>query len=116
MKGRTESDLLALSKDSAFSNLRPFSLRPGGVDPAEHKEIHSFIPQKKAAWVKALDGVMFPVLYATLPRMISPTRDLARVLTDLALSDGKAFGEKEEGVSGEGRTLNNVAMRRLAGL
>jgi hypothetical protein len=86
------------------------------VDPAEHKEIHSFIPQKKAAWVKALDGVMFPVLYATLPRMISPTRDLARVLTDLALSDGKAFGEKEEGVSGEGRTLNNVAMRRLAGL
>jgi hypothetical protein len=115
VKGRTESDLLALSKESAFSNLRPFSLRPGGVDPSDHKEIQSYIPEKKGL-MKALEGALIPVLNAALPRMMSPTRDLARVLTDLALGDGNAFAEKDQGVSGEGRTLNNMAMRRLAGL
>lgn len=46
--------------------------------------------------------------------MVSPTKDLGRVLCELALGDGKPLEGK--GVSGEGRTLNNVGMRRLAGL
>jgi len=44
-KGRTEADLLALSKE-AGSNLRAISLRPGGVDPTHHEEIAGFYPQR----------------------------------------------------------------------
>jgi hypothetical protein len=46
--------------------------------------------------------------------MISPTKDLARVLTELAMGDGAPLQGK--GVDGEGRTIANVGMRRLAGL
>jgi len=38
------------------------------------------------------------------------------VLTELAMGDGAAHSEEKSGVSGEGRTLSNVAMRRLAGI
>lgn len=46
--------------------------------------------------------------------MISPTKDLASVLTGLASSDGAALEGK--GVEGEGRTINNIGMRRLAAI
>ena len=45
---------------------------------------------------------------------ISPTKDLGRVLTDLAMGDGKPLSGV--GISGDGRTISNVAMRRLAGI
>jgi len=114
-KGKTESELLALSKSAEYSNLRPISLRPGGVDPKEHKEIHEFIPEK-GGLMKVVEGALLPGLRLLMPKMMSPTRELGKVLTELALGEGKAFPEKDEGVSGEGRTLNNVAQRRLAGL
>lgn len=59
-------------------------------------------------------GYILPVFRTTWPGMVSPTKDLGRVLCELALGDGKPLEGK--GVSGEGRTLNNVGMRRLAGL
>lgn len=43
---------------------------------------------------------------------LSPTRDLGRVLVKLAMGDGESLAG--EGVSGEGRTISNVGMRRLA--
>lgn len=46
--------------------------------------------------------------------MSSPTRELGRVLTELAMGDGEAL--KGEGVEGEGRTVTNKGFRRLAGL
>lgn len=55
-----------------------------------------------------------PVLRTTMSSMISPTKDLARVLTDLAAKDGEPLSG--QGVSGEGRTVNNAGMRRLAGI
>ena len=57
-----------------------------------------------------------PVLRGAWPSMIAPTKDLGRVLVQLAMGDGEAHDVKESGVSGEGRTLSNVAMRRLAGI
>lgn len=115
IKGRTESELLALSKTPEYSNLRPISLRPGGVDPKEHKEIHEFVP-KHTGMMKAMEIALLPAVRALLPKMMSPTRELGSVLTELALGEGKAFPVGDEGVIGEGRTLNNVAQRRLAGL
>jgi hypothetical protein len=55
-----------------------------------------------------------PVLRVGYPSMVSPTRQLGEVLVKLAMGDGEAVEGK--GVSGEGRTLNNQALRRLAGL
>lgn len=115
IKGKTESALLEMSKSKEYENLRPISLRPGGVDEKEHTEIHEFVPEKKGL-AKMAEGVLLPPLRVLMPRMMSPTRELGKVLTELALGEGKAFPEKDEGVSGEGRTLNNVAQRRLAGL
>jgi len=114
IKGRTESSLLALSKDPSFSNLRPISVRPGGVDPAKHQEIHEFLPEKGGVR-KVAEGLLVPVMRGLMPRMMSPTRELGKVLMELAMGEGGAF-EEEEGVTGEGRTFSNVKLRKLAGL
>ncbi|TVY29256.1 hypothetical protein LHYA1_G002929 [Lachnellula hyalina] len=110
-KGRTEADLLALSKE-AGSNLRAISLRPGGVDPTHHEEIAGFYPQRTG--IEGFGGLILPVLRTVYSAMVSPTRDLGRVLTELAMGDGAPLEGK--GVEGEGRTVTNVGMRRLAGL
>lgn len=65
---------------------------------------------------KIAEMVMLPPLRVLVGRLMSPTRELGRVLMELAMGDGKAFEEGEVGVSGEGRTLDNVVQRRLAGL
>jgi hypothetical protein len=115
IKGVAESSLLAMSKEEQYSNLRPFTLRPGGVDPEEHKEIWDYIPKKTGIQGLAL-SILLPGIRVTLPGLMSPTRDLGKVLVQLAMGDGQAFPEKDVGISGEGRTLNNKAMRKLAGL
>lgn len=46
--------------------------------------------------------------------MISPTRDLGKVLTELALSQGDKLEGK--GIEGEGRTITNIGFRRIAGI
>ena len=108
IKGRAEAALLTLSKDPQFHNLRPFSLRPAGIDTTFHPEIHDWIPKRKGI-EKLVQSVLFPILRYTLGGMMSPSKDLATVLTELASSDGAALEGK--GIEGEGRTIN---MRRLA--
>ncbi|PMD25550.1 hypothetical protein NA56DRAFT_593677 [Hyaloscypha hepaticicola] len=115
IKGMTEASLLSLSKESEYSNLRPISLRPAGVDPMYHEEVKAYIPQRTGL-MGAFEKAALPVLRPLLPSMISPTRELGKVLVELACGDGAAHKEGESGVSGEGRTLNNVAMRRIAGI
>lgn len=115
IKGMTEASLLSLSKESEYSNLRPISLRPAGVDPTYHEEVKPYIPQRTGI-MGAFEKAALPVLRPLLPSMISPTRELGKVLVELACGDGAAHKEGESGVSGEGRTLNNAAMRRIAGI
>jgi hypothetical protein len=110
-KGRTEMDLLALSKEPN-SNLRAISLRPGGVDPSAHNQIEGFYPERVG--LERFGGVILPVLRAVYPGMVSPTRELGKVLMELAMGNGGALEGK--GVEGEGRTVTNVGFRRLAGL
>jgi hypothetical protein len=61
-----------------------------------------------------LEVVALPPLRAVAKGMISPTKDLSRVLTDLAMGNGEPLEGK--GIDGEGRTISNVGMRRLAGI
>jgi hypothetical protein len=108
VKGQAEQ---ALDLSKTIPSLKPYSLRPGGVDPAFHPEIQPFIPRKKSLMVKTSEAVLLPVLRATVKSIVSPTKELGQVLVDLATSDGKPLQGK--GVSGEGRTISNVGMRRL---
>jgi hypothetical protein len=113
IKGFAEASLLALAKEPDFKNLRPYSLRPGGVDPSHHPEIQKFIPQRKGLQ-KAMEESLVSALRVTMKSMISPTRELGRVATDLASGDGEPLQGK--GLEDEGRILSNVAIRRLAGI
>lgn len=113
IKGHAESELLKLSTQQEYSSLKPYSLRPGGVDPKQHQEIHEWIPK----W-KGFKAVYLPPMLAAVravgPSVLSPTRDLGRVLVVLAMSDGEKLDGV--GISGEGRTISNAGMKRLAGL
>ncbi|CAG8956567.1 hypothetical protein HYFRA_00003956 [Hymenoscyphus fraxineus] len=112
VKGKAEADLLSLSKDPAFSNLRPYSMRPAFVDNTAHTEAKEFGPQRTGFEGLAVATIL-PVV-RLMPSFMSPTKDLGRYVTELACGDG---GPKEGGgVDGEGRTINNAAFRRFAGL
>lgn len=113
VKGRAEASLLSLSQTPSYSSLRPFSVRPAAIDPAAHPEILPFIPRQDALLYKVAKGLM-PVIRTVYPNGISPTRDLAKVLVDLAMGDGKEM--VGDGIDGNGRTLSNKALRRLAGI
>ena len=112
VKGEAEKALLELSKTTP--SLKPYSLRPGGVDPTYHPEIQPFIPRKRSFMFKTAQVILMPVLRATATNMVSPTKELGQVLVNLAMGDGMPLQGK--GVLGEGRTISNVGMRRLAGL
>lgn len=85
------------------------------MDPTLHAAIHEFLPQRKGMMrYMSMQGVLGSFVRTLAPGMVSPTKDLAKVLTDLAVGDGKLLEGK--GVDGQGRTLSNLGMRRLAGL
>ncbi|KAF2804295.1 nucleoside-diphosphate-sugar epimerase [Mytilinidion resinicola] len=107
IKGQAETTLLALNASNP--NFRPYSVRPGGVDPRAHTEILEFAAPY-AAWQKPV----WTGIKALYPSLHAPSRELGRVLTELAASKGEALGGK--GVEGEGRIVNNVGWRRMAGL
>jgi len=113
IKGRAEAALLALAKDPECMNLRPYSLRPGGVDASAHPEIHKFMPQRSGLQ-KGMEEVLIGALRVVMKSMISPTRELGKVATDLSSGDGEPL--KGTGIEDEGRILSNVAIRRLAGI
>lgn len=56
----------------------------------------------------------FGVLRTVWPGMVSLTRDLGRVLVELAMSRGKPLSGVEVGE--EHRTISNPGVRRLAGI
>jgi hypothetical protein len=113
VKGETEQALLELSKiDKRF---RPYSARAGGVDPSGHKEVlEAGTWERKGILFKAGDVVLMPAIRRFYKGMHSPTADLGKALVKLALGDGEPLSGP--GVAGEGRTLSNLALRRIAGL
>ncbi|KAF2204566.1 hypothetical protein GQ43DRAFT_387626 [Delitschia confertaspora ATCC 74209] len=107
VKGEAEASLLELNK--ATPNFRPISVRPAGVDWRHHPEIHPFIPQQ-AMYKKTL----LPLIDTVYKNMVTPTRPLSKILTELALSKGERLEGSD--ISGNGRIVSNVAIRRMAGL
>ena len=115
VKGEAEFQLLQLSKQEEYQRLRVFSARPAGVDSFEHQEVKDAQKERPVGMTAKLAKPLFPVFRALYKDMISPTKELGDALVALASGNGEALPEGP-GISGEGRTLSNVALRRLAGL
>lgn len=107
VKGQTEQELFEFGK--ANPQLRVYNVRPAGVDWRHHAEIHPFIPALPA-WRK----VMLGPVGAVYKNMITPTKPMGKILTELALSKGEPL--QGEDIQMQGRLVPNVAIRRMAGI
>lgn len=107
VKGEIEQALFDFGKKTP--NFNVYNMRPAGVDWRAHPEIHKYMP--KQAWYKA---PVLPVLGVTYKNMLTPTRELGKILSELAISKGAPLEGKDIGM--EGRLVSNVAIRRLTGL
>ncbi|KAL1853746.1 hypothetical protein Plec18170_005138 [Paecilomyces lecythidis] len=113
VKGQAEEALLKLSKE--IPTLKPYSVRPAFVDPHNHTEVLKAVASRANQQTfqrKIIDNGLGPVFRCLYQGMVSPTPDLGRFLTDLAMGDGEPLNG--DGVSGEGRTVSNKAFRRIA--
>lgn len=115
VKREAEVALLSLPTQSAYSNLRIYNTRPGGVDPSKQPEVWDQVKAKRSMVFKAGTAMMIPVLNVVWKNLMSPTAELGKVLTELALSDGEPL-EEGEGLLDGGRTVRNIALRKLGGL
>jgi hypothetical protein len=107
VKGQIESALFDFSKQNQL--FKVYNVRPGGVDWNKHPEIHPFIP-KQDMYKKVLMQPM-NLLYKS---MMTPTREMGKVMTELAMGKGEPLEGKDVGM--EGTLVSNVALRRIAGL
>lgn len=109
IKGRAEKDLLALAENTP--TLAVYNLRPGMIDPMGERASDR-APSFARDMAERVFGPLSRVLY---PSMHTPTAKLAQVSLELVTGDGGPIADGE-GVQADGRTLRNVAIRRLAGL
>ncbi|KAJ7097288.1 hypothetical protein B0H15DRAFT_773493 [Mycena belliarum] len=107
VKGQVEQALLDFAK--AHTNFKLYNVRPAGVDWRHHPEIHPFLP-KLPMWRKTLLGPIDMVY----KNMITPTRPMGKIFTELALSKGEPLEGQD--IQMDGRLVSNVAIRRMAGL
>jgi hypothetical protein len=107
VKGEAEQALFDLAKKTPNFNI--YNVRPQGVDPKDHTEIHSFMPKQE--WWKTST---LSLLGSTWKSTLTPTRELGKILTELAMSKGAPLEGKDIGM--EGTLVPNSAIRRITGL
>lgn len=107
VKGQIETALLEFGQQTP--NFKVYNVRPGGVDWTSHPEIHPFMPNQ-ALYKKLL----VPPLNVVYKGLMTPTRPMGRIMTELAMSKGEPL--EGRGIEMEGRLVRNSAIRRMAGL
>ena len=107
VKGQIESALVDFGKQNTM--FKVFNVRPAGVDEGKHPEIQPFVP-KQPMYKQALLAPMRPFFQSYL----TPTREMGKIMTELAMSKGDPLEGKDIGMGG--RMVPNVAIRRMAGL
>ena len=114
VKGETEKALLDLAKSDARSKFRVYNPRPAVVDPKNQPDVAEVLLPKflNTMGKKVIYHTMLPVVRATYSSLMSPTEDLGKALTDLAVGDGEPIS-KGTGVENDGWTLENVALKRI---
>ncbi len=105
VKGRAETALLQLS--SSHPSLKVYNVRPAYIDPGDN-----FLAERPRAMVDRIANLLAPVARTLTPSYVSPTDKLAEVLVELAIGDGTPVAGGN-GVEAGGRTLRNVALRRM---
>jgi hypothetical protein len=114
VKGQAELALVDLSKQAAYSSLRVYNARPGGVDGTMQPEIWDPIVAKRGLFWRVYMRTLIHPIRLFYKNMISPTPELGKVLTELAMADGEPLEGK--GIEADGRLVRNIALRRMAGL
>jgi hypothetical protein len=107
VKGQVEAELLDLGKQNAM--LRVYNVRPGGVDWTKHPAIHPYIPPQEM-----YKKMLIPPMNLFYKAMMTPTKEMGKVMTELAMSRGEPL--QGTGIGMEGRLVSNIAIRRMAGL
>ncbi|KAL7962859.1 hypothetical protein V8C34DRAFT_323424 [Trichoderma compactum] len=112
-KGETEVGLATMSNE--LRTIRAYTVRLGGVDASQHDEIKQYI-QDPGAMYKAMGSTLYPALGSLMPSALAPTDITGDCLCKMAM------GELDDKIEGPGAsntglawTLNNKAMRRVAG-
>ncbi|KAI1474886.1 putative nucleoside-diphosphate-sugar epimerase [Daldinia eschscholtzii] len=114
VKGETELALAEMRKTRP--SFHASSVRPGYVDASSHDAIKPYIPAKLPL-LKAAEVFMgIPIKYA-MKSYWSPTQDLGRFLTEMAMGRYKdQLKAKDIQMEGDFPILENSAFRRLSGL
>jgi hypothetical protein len=110
--------LLDLAKQPTTSSLRIYNVRPSFVDCKNDSEVIAATKhareRSQGFGTKLALNIVGPVIRVAGPNWVSPTPMLGEFLTDLAMGDGEPFSVEAygQGVSAEGRTLENGVMRK----
>ncbi|KAI0880580.1 putative nucleoside-diphosphate-sugar epimerase [Annulohypoxylon maeteangense] len=115
VKGETELALAEMRKVNPL--FHGSSIRAAFIDAAKHDAIKSYIPTQTFA-IKATGATLGPLIRCGMPQYWSPTADLGRFVTEMAMGKYKDQLKASNGIQMEGEfpILENSAFRRLAGL
>lgn len=118
VNGETEAALAGMRKANPL--LRALSVRPALVDPGTHDAIHPYLPglTNHPAAMRAVVTLLGPPMKMLIPGLHSPTQDIGRVYTQLAMgrhADQLAV-TKDVQMVGDFPILPNTAIRSLAAL
>ncbi|KAI0134820.1 putative nucleoside-diphosphate-sugar epimerase [Daldinia grandis] len=114
VKGETELALADMRKRNP--SFHASSIRPAFIDAADHDAIKPYIPVKTALY-KAAYALLGPPMRYGAKTYWSPTQDLGRFLTEMAMGRYKdQFKANDIQLEGEFPILENSAFRRLSGL
>ncbi|RYP50883.1 hypothetical protein DL768_003672 [Monosporascus sp. mg162] len=112
VKGETELALAEMRKTNPW--FHAMSARPAAIDPATHDAIKPYIPTPSFS-IGIGRAVLGPAVRMWLPKLHSPTEELGRILTELAMGKHTdQFTGKDIPKVCEFPILENSAIRRLA--
>ncbi|CAG9941734.1 unnamed protein product [Clonostachys rosea f. rosea IK726] len=115
IKGETELALAEQRKTNPAFHAS--SIRPAFVDAAAHQAIKPYLPVPTLS-IRALQGGLGPIIRNAMPGQWSPTEQLGRFLTEVAMGKHKDALVAGPGVQmvGQFPIVENSVIRKLAGL
>ncbi|KAI1813211.1 putative nucleoside-diphosphate-sugar epimerase [Poronia punctata] len=113
VKGETEVALAALRKQNP--SMHTMSIRPAAVDATAHEAIKNYLPTSPLVYRMMAPFVLTPIR-VLVPSFHSPTQELGRVLTELAMGQHRITPSKDVATIGDFPILENSALRRVAAL
>ncbi|KAI0467712.1 putative nucleoside-diphosphate-sugar epimerase [Xylaria cf. heliscus] len=114
VKGETEAALAALRKQNPL--MQASSVRPAAVDGTAHEAIKKYIPTAPLAYRMIAPVLLMPIRVG-MPGMHSPTSELGRFLTEMAMGKHPITSPARDiAMIGQFPILENSAFRRLVGL